>query len=163
MDCRLPLSAALLAALVFFAGCTTTERAGIAVTIVGLELTEAEVGRDAAVLTLRLVNENVTPVPVESIACRIVLDGRQFGQARNDETFGLPARGTVTRPVTLVLRNPEQRQELLRLVDAGEISYRVETRVIVNWFGNRQTWASVSTGRVNLREAKRAAAAGAGD
>ena len=119
----------LVACTLLFSACQnkTAQLGEISVTIVDLQPAGATLLESRAVLTLRFVNENITPFGFAGTSHKLYLNGTYVGKAVNQEPFGLPPLSTTTRNVTLMLENIALVQQVLAMRGQTAVSYRLDS------------------------------------
>lgn len=123
----------LCASLLFLPACqNVAARLGeVTVTVVDIRPAGGTVFESQAVLTLRFINENVTPFGITGTTHKLYLNGKYVGKAVNDQAFGIPPLNTTTREVTLMLENTALLRQLLALRGETEVSYRLDTVILL--------------------------------
>lgn len=122
----------LCASLLFLPACqnTAAKFGEITVTVVDIRPAGGTVFESQAVLTLRFINENVTPFGITGTTHKLYLNGQYVGKAVNDQAFGIAPLNTSTREVTLMLENTALLRQLLALRGQTEIAYRLDTVIL---------------------------------
>lgn len=120
-----------------FAGCQSDNKrlGAISVSVVDLKPAGATLLEARAVLTLRFINENITPFGISGSTHKLYFNDTYVGTAVNNEPFGLPLLSTTTHDVTLLMENLALIQQVLALRDQQTVSYRLES-VIFTTIGN---------------------------
>lgn len=140
----------LFLSFLLLAGCGTAPRESLQVGIAGITIADTVVKDDEAVITLRITNETLFPLVVESDQHKIYLNGRFIGEGRSAASYALPQRGTVEVDITLKVANAAA-LEVLRSVDDGtRADYRIESRLNTNSFGQKAIVKNDNTGSVSL-------------
>lgn len=140
----------LLLPLLLLAGCATTERAAMSVGIADINFSGAEVNETGAVFALRITNEALFPLVVESDVHRIFLNGTFIGEGSSKETFALPRLGTVTRIVTVRPGDQAAAERLREVVAQGRAEFRIESRLTTIAFDQRTVFVNKSSGSFTL-------------
>lgn len=83
----------------------------------------------------RVVNPNIVPYLLGRISHRIYLDGVLVGTIDDREALAIPAQANQERTSTLVIAGTAGEQALAKAAAAGSATYRLETTVIVQLFG----------------------------
>ena len=123
---------------------------GIAVTVVDIK-PPAAAGSDAqAVLTLQFANENVGGVGMESSTHRLFLNGSYVGKAMMTMPEGLPAMAPTTFKVPVKFENPTLVRQLADAAGAKNVSYRLESDMLVVVFEDRIHVKSTEQGTLDL-------------
>ncbi len=155
---RFPVIGSVFALLLamFGTGCTTTtERADVAVALVGLRVAEVTPAQTTLVCTLRLQNEAVTALLVTSMCHRLILNGTTIGVAESDEAFGIPEMKAATREVTLRIANAEAIAALKSVLEKGVASYKIESRFATDMIDEKLVMVGRSSGVIDLHAAGR--------
>lgn len=143
----------LLALLVglSLAGCTSTEKAGIVVSIVKVSATEVALTDRKVVLQLRLQNENLMPIALASTVHKVFLNGIYFGDAVGTKPLALMERGDVRYEVTLTLADAATAARLRELLLQGSVSYRLESRMLCDAAGENMYMLATDSGQLPAR------------
>lgn len=108
-------------------GCSHIQPMGVSVSIVNFRPTEATLLESSAVLTLRYVNEGISPLGYSGSSHKLYLNGKYVGKGVSHQPFGLPPTDTTTQDVTVRLENVQLVQQLIAMRDSRTASYRLET------------------------------------
>jgi len=141
---------ALLAGL-WLVGCTTTQKAGIVVSLVKVSATEVALTDRKVTLQLRLQNENVMAVALTTTVHKVYLHGVYFGEAVGTKPVALTERGDVPYEVTLTLADATVAARLREMLKGGGVSYRLESRMQCEAGDEELNLVSTDSGQVSLR------------
>ena len=95
--------------------------------IVGVQLTDAQLLEQHFIVTLRVQNPNGRALPIRAIECTIELAGERFGQGMNAAAFTVPGHGEASFDMLVSTNLAASLPRLLpRLKDAREpLAYRL--------------------------------------
>lgn len=152
------LLALVLAALCAVSCTALTPLAPPEVSLVDLELSKVELFETAAVVALRISNENPEPLKVEGGVFKIYLNGLRVGRAMGSETLEVPRLGSTVHRFDLSLSNLALATRLVELLENPVLDYRVQSKLYVaRPYGTRRM-RSVHEGRLDLGARRRAPA-----
>ncbi len=121
-----PLTFLALLFSLLLAGCQSPSSVGeIAVTVVDIKPTGSSLFESRAIMTLRFINENIMPVAFSNSTHKLYLNGTYVGNAVNNQPVGLAPTSTQTLEVALFLENLKLINQLSRLSQSNEVSYRL--------------------------------------
>jgi LEA14-like dessication related protein len=132
-------------------GCTSTEKAGIVVSIVKVSATEVALTDRKVVLQLRLVNENLMPIALARTVHKVYLNGIYFGEAVGTKPLALMERGDVRYEVTLTLADAAAAARLREMLLRGAVNYRLESRMLCDAAGEDLYMLSTDSGQLPSR------------
>lgn len=133
----------LVGALLLPSGCANT--GAIVVTGLRVELTGMERASDGAVMvSWRVVNTNVAPYLLSQLSNKIYLNGTLVGTTLDKEPLGIPREGIATRSTKLTLAGPATDRILTEAVAHGPVSYRVDSLLIIQIYGDQTETGSLS-------------------
>ncbi len=128
------------------------------VSLVDLEISKVELFETAAVVALRISNENPEPLTVEGGVFKIYLNGTRVGRAMGSETIEVPRLGSAVHRFDLSVSNVALATRLIELVESPVLDYRVKSKLyVVRPYGTRRM-GSVHEGRLDLDARRRAPA-----
>lgn len=122
--------------LLILAGCSTTERATLHVDIANIATTDATAGDGEAVFTLRIANEALYPMVVESDTHKITVDGAFLCEASSKETYALVQLGIVSHDVRAPITDGAMAERIREIVRRGGGTYQIESRFKTNAAGD---------------------------
>lgn len=126
------------------------------VSLVDLEISKVELFETAAVVALRISNENPEPLRVEGGVFKIYLNGMRLGRAMGGETIEVPRLGSTVQRFDLSLSNIALATRLVELLESPVLDYRVKSKLyVVRPYGTRRM-GSVHEGRLDLGARRRA-------
>ena len=132
-------------------GCTSTQKAGIVVSLVKVTATEVALTDRQVVLQLRLQNENLMPIALASTEHKIFLNGVYFGKAVGSKPVALMERGVANYEVTLTLEDAAAATRLRGLLQGGLVPYRIESRLLCDAGGEDLYLVSNDSGQLPPR------------
>ena len=135
----------------WLAGCTSTQKAGIVVSLVKVEATETGLVDRKVVLQLRLQNENLMPVALSGTKHKVYLNGIYYGEAVGTKPVALMERGNASCEVTLTLADAAAAARLREVLQGGAVSYRLESRMECEAGEDELNLVSNDSGQINLR------------
>ena len=141
---------ALLAGL-WLVGCSTTQKAGIVVSLVKVAATEVALTDRKVVLQLRLQNENLMPLALAHTVHKVYFNGIYFGEAVGAKPVALMERGDVPYEVTLTLADASAAAKLRELFQGGAVNYRLESRMLCDTEGEELRLLSTDSGQIPAR------------
>lgn len=132
-------------------GCSTTQKAGIVVSLVKVVATEVALTDKMVTLQLRLQNENLMAIGLTSTLHKVYLNGVYFGQAVGTKPVALAERGDVRYEVTLTLADASAAARLREMLQAGVVNYRLESRMRCEAMDEEINLTSIDSGQINVR------------
>ncbi len=125
------------------------------VTLVDLEVSKVELFETAAVVALRLSNENPEPLTVEGGVFKIYLNGTRVGRAMGSETIEVPRLGSTVQRFDLSVSNLALATRLIEMIESPVLEYRIKSKLyVVRPYGTRRM-SSVHEGRLDLDARRR--------
>lgn len=143
-----PRLALLCAALLLLAGCATSARlAGISTRLETVRLGEpGPAGQTPVTVTIRYVNENLSPIAISRSRHKLQLNGSPLGEIDSSRPVGMPARDSVLQEFSLDV--PSSRLATLPLGQG--VTYRIETIADIIVGANDMQSRSQESGTVAL-------------
>lgn len=133
----------LVSALLLQCGCVNIGE--VVITGLRIELTGIERATDGTVsASWRVVNPNVASYLVASVSSKIYLNGTLVGTTLSSDPLGVPAQGNAARSGKLTLAGPAAAQILTEAAAHGPVSYRVDSRLIIQIYGDETSKGDLS-------------------
>ncbi|MCF7688835.1 MAG: LEA type 2 family protein [Cephaloticoccus sp.] len=145
------LTCLVLLSALFVTSCQTTSKIGaIGVTVVDFKPTGSSLLESRAIMTLRFINENLSPVAFSGSTHKLYLNGTYVGKAVNNQAVGLAPISTTTQDVAVFFENVALVNQFARLGQNTEVSYRL-TSVLFYQQGDEKDEYDVETnGSIDL-------------
>ena len=142
----------LLSASVVLSGCRTPPKVGeVLVNVTGFRPAASSQPKNQAVMSLTVTNESVEAIALSGSTHNLYLNGTYVGKAVSDAAIGLPAVGSQTCEVTVVIENPAVVRQALAGPDQPLARYRVESVIQFDEGEERFTLKATGEGRVDVR------------
>ncbi len=134
------------------------------VSMVDLKFTDLTVFETSGEITLRLTNENTSPLALEGGVFTLFLEGVKVGKGLTSERMEVPAFESTTHRVPIYINNLALAQSVARLLEEPELDYRIRARLrLATSYGTRRL-SSEYSGRFSTSGAgSERPAPGAGD
>lgn len=107
------------------ASCAST-REGVDLGLRNVTLREATVLETTALFTIRVQNENPTPLKIQGSAYRIYLNGDYIGKGMTDKALEVPAFGTATQTVPVYLQNLFMAAKVRAIIEGRKFDYEID-------------------------------------
>jgi LEA14-like dessication related protein len=125
----------LLGVVLFHAGCSNSGT--IVVTGLRIEITGIERSSNGDVqVTWRLMNPNIVPYLLSRVSQKISLNNTLVGTTLDTAPIAIPAQDHATHTSKLTLAGGAASQVLAGAAGHGPVSYRVETALSIQLFGD---------------------------
>ena len=123
---RVPLFLVAVVSLLV-TGCSSYRPSGVSISVVDFRPTDATLLESRGILTVRYVNESISPLGYSGSSHKLYLNGKYIGKGVSSQPFGLPPMNTITQEIPVHLENVQLVQQLIAVRDSQTVAYRLES------------------------------------
>jgi len=135
-----------MAALLLCSCATVREGVDLSLTNVGLK--DVTVLETTALFTVRVQNENPSPLKLQGSVYKIYLNDSYIGKGMTDQSLEVPAFGTATQTVPVYLQNLFMASKVRGIIDGQKFDYRIDGTL----HDSSGKIRAVSEGRLDLND-----------
>ena len=146
------------ATLAFFAaGCSGPGlRGSMSISLVDFRRTEASELETRGILTVKIVNESISPLGYSGSTHKLYLNGQYVGKGTSDRPFGMPPLSSTTHEIDLTLENPALVRKIMLAPEADSAAYRLESVFFQTVYEDKFQIKVQSEGSLDLRKIRAA-------
>lgn len=100
---------------------------GVQTSLVNLTLESGTVWETTAVFTVRIANENPSPMQIEGAVHKIYVNGAYIGQGMSGEPIDVPKLDSITQVFHAHLRNLSLATRVRPLIESRRFEYRIDS------------------------------------
>lgn len=137
----------IAATLLLLCSCTSV-REGVDLSLTNVKLSDVTVLETTALFTVRVQNENATPLNLKGSVYRIYLNGNYIGKGMTDKSLEVPAFGTATQTVPVYLQNLFMASKVRAIVENQRFDYEIDGTL----HDAKGTISATSDGKLDLKD-----------